>query len=589
VITRGLGDHDAIETAHDRIRQTVAHSLGAERKRTCHASIARALAAELPVCDADAVFGHFLAAGDRDSAKAVVVAAAESADRGLAFMRAAALYREAIALRAGPLDLLHRRLGDAFANAEHLGDAADAYLAGAAHATGAEALELRRLAAEDYLKSGREARGLSVLRVVLDEVDLPYPRSTELALASFLWHEAKLRVSPLRRRVRAAQSVGGADLARIDAAFSASTGLLLSDPLRAADYASRGLVHALEAGEPVRLCRALAVSSGNHASRGEGGRSRAESLVRAAQRIAQDIEEPRPRALALLAAGTVHFMLGEWRSARADLERADRLLRTSCRAVAWELALSESWMCNVLILSGELREAALRVPAAMADARTREDRFAIDYMVYPACIARIVADDLDGALEVASLGAAGESELLSAGRWGAFISACSIDRYRGDGAAAWRRSLAQVPALERSMLWRSAMVRVFSAYECGLSALAAAAVDHDRRRALRAVDRWAKQLAGEKLRYAPALGHLLRAGACAARDDHPGARSALDHAIPRLDVADLGYLAACARHRKGELTGGTYGKDLLAQSAAFFTKQGIVRVDRCLAMSAPGF
>ncbi|CAN5769774.1 hypothetical protein BH11MYX4_BH11MYX4_10390 [soil metagenome] len=91
VVTRGLGDEDAIETAHDRVRETVAQSLGAERKRACHAGIARALAAELPACDSDAVFGHFLAAGDTGSARTVVVAAAEAADRGLAFMRAAAL------------------------------------------------------------------------------------------------------------------------------------------------------------------------------------------------------------------------------------------------------------------------------------------------------------------------------------------------------------------------------------------------------------------------------------------------------------------------------------------------------------------
>jgi eukaryotic-like serine/threonine-protein kinase len=590
VVTRGLGDDDSIETAHDRVRETVAHSLGAERTRACHAGIARALAAELPACDSDAVFGHYLAAGDLESAKGVVVAAAEAADRSLAFMRAAVLYREAIRLRAGPLDLLHRRLGDALANAEHLGDAADAYLAGASHAKGGDALELRRLAAEDYLKSGRDARGLAVLRAVLDEVDLPYPRSNERAIASLIWHEAKLHVAPLRRRLRAAQSVGAADLARIDVAFSAATGLALSDPLRGADYASRGLLLALDASEPVRLCRALALASGNAASRGEGGRSRAEDLVRASERIAQEIDEPRPRALALLAAGTVHFLLGEWRSARSDLERADRILRESCRAVAWELANTQSWTCNVLILSGELREAARRVPALMDEARGREDRFAISHLVYPTCISSIVADDLEGALEIASVGgAADETQIFSAGRWGGFISACSVDRYRGDGAAAWRRVESQIAALERSMLWRSAMVRVFSSYECGLSALSAAASGHDRRDALRAVDRWAKDLAKEKLRYAPGLGDLLRAGASAVRGDRGGALNALDSAIPRLDGADLGYLAACARHRKGEITGGGYGRELLEQTTEFFTNQGIVRSDRCLAMSAPGF
>ena len=138
------------------------------------------------------------------------------------------------------------------------------------------------------------------------------------------------------------------------------------------------------------------------------------------------------------------------------------------------------------------------------------------------------------------------------------------------------------------MLWRSAMVRVFSSYECGLSALAAAAANHDRRNALRFADRWAKDLSKDKLRYAPALGDLLRAGSSAVRGDRTAALNALDSAVPRLHAADLGYLAACARHRKGELTGGGYGRDLLDRSTTFFKAQGIVRPDRCLAMSAPG-
>lgn len=177
VVTHGLGDDDSIEPAHDRVRETVAQSLGEERRRACHAGIARALAAETPLLDAEAVFVHYRAAGDTESAKGFVMAAAEAADRSLAFLRAAALYQAAIELRAGALDVLYRRLGDACANAGRLAEAADAYLGGARHANAAEALELRRLAAEDYLKSGRDARGLEVLRPVLDEVALPYPRS----------------------------------------------------------------------------------------------------------------------------------------------------------------------------------------------------------------------------------------------------------------------------------------------------------------------------------------------------------------------------------------------------------------------------
>jgi len=166
---------------------------------------------------------------------------------------------------------------------------------GRAHAPAGEALELRRLAAEDYLKSGRDARGLDVMRAVLDDVGLPYPRTKQRALASLLFSEARLRVAPLRGRLRAAQTIDASHLARIDVAFAAGTGLSQSDPLRGADYASKGLLLALEAGEPARLCRALAVAAGNVATRGERERSRgrAEALVRAAERIAVEIDEPR--------------------------------------------------------------------------------------------------------------------------------------------------------------------------------------------------------------------------------------------------------------------------------------------------------
>ncbi|MBX3192615.1 MAG: protein kinase [Labilithrix sp.] len=589
VVTRGLGNDDPIEIAHARIRDTIKKSLAEDRRKACHAGIARALAAHDTRADLDVVFEHFLAAGDLESAKSSVLVAAEAAEESLAFLRAAALYRHAIRLRAGALGALHRKLGDAFANAERLGDAADAYLAGAAHASANEALELRILAAEDYLKSGRDERGLSVLVPVLEEVDLPYPRSQKRALASILWHEAKLRTAPLRRRLRSPQSLRGRDLVRIDVAYAASTGLSMSDPMRGADYASRGLWLALEAGEPVRTCRALAVAAGNTAARGEGGRKRAEELARAAQRIAQEIDEPRTRALAHLAAGIVHFLLGEWRGAISELGLADGSLRESCRAVAWELATTQSWSLNALILVGDLQTASVRAPGLLDEARGREDRFATMHLVYSTCISRLAADDVAGALEIASVGRAGDPGVLTAGQWAALLSACSVDRYRGDAAAAWQRTRAESKVLEKSMLWQSATVRTFSCYERGLSAIAAAAAGHDRRAALRAAEGWARALGRERLKFAPALGHLIQAGASAARGNRGDALRALDAAIPALETADLGYLSACARHRKGELLGGDAGKRIVEQSSAFFSQQGIVRPERCLAMSAPGF
>jgi len=111
----------------------------------------------------------------------------------------------------------------------------------------------------------------------------------------------------------------------------------------------------------------------------------------------------------------------------------------------------------------------------------------------------------------------------------------------------------------------------------------------DERELLAVVDRAAKRLAREKLRYAPAMSHQLRACAAAARGDRDGARSALEATVPLLDGADLGYLAACARHRLGALVGGTGGSELKERALDFFAAQGFRNVERCLAMSVPGF
>jgi hypothetical protein len=67
------------------------------------------------------------------------------------------------------------------------------------------------------------------------------------------------------------------------------------------------------------------------------------------------------------------------------------------------------------------------------------------------------------------------------------------------------------------------------------------------------------------------------------------AEEQLDLAISGLARVDMGYLASCAKARRGALVGGAAGRELLEASTEQLMKQGIVNVERCLEMSAPGF
>src|SRR5581483_3121357 len=109
----------------------------------------------------------------------------------------------------------------------------------------------------------------------------------------------------------------------------------------------------------------------NAAAVGRPGRRRAGELVAAAERIAQQIDDPYTRASALLGGAFKSFFLGEWRAARERMGLAEGILRSKCRAVEWEIAQAQTIACNTQILMGELREASRRVPVVLEEARAR--------------------------------------------------------------------------------------------------------------------------------------------------------------------------------------------------------------------------
>ncbi|HEU4533694.1 MAG TPA: hypothetical protein VFS00_06235, partial [Polyangiaceae bacterium] len=311
-----------------------------------------------------------------------------------------------------------------------------------------------------------------------------------------------------------------------------------------------------------------------------------------ARALGERIGDPRVLALAQFAAAHIPLLFGDWAEAQARLREAERLLSERCRGVHWETSLARAWLCTVLIFLGRLGEARRDAFELLHEASERGDRFARTHVIYAACVAYIVDDEAAVARRVVDeLFRDAPPDRYTSAHWGALVSNVSLDRYEGDGPGAWRRMSEAWPALRRSLLLRVQMVRVFAHFERALCALAAADAAGDEAEAaplVRSAEADARRLAREDVPYARAMGRYALAAVLAARGQGPAALAALRAAVDECEAAKLGYFAACARDRYGELLGAA-GAAERGASRVYFAQEGVRAPERCLAMSAPGY
>jgi hypothetical protein len=133
------------------------------------------------------------------------------------------------------------------------------------------------------------------------------------------------------------------------------------------------------------------------------------------------------------------------------------------------------------------------------------------------------------------------------------------------------------------------MMRVCTTFERALCALSAAEDGGDRAALWRLAERCGRELLSDRPDYAAPMGHHVLGCLLAAKGQAEPAMTELELAISGLSRVDMGYLASCAKARRGALVGGEAGRELLKASTEQLVNQGIVNVERCLDMSAPGF
>ena len=569
-------DLGEIEIYHDRIRDAVVTRLGPEALRDYHRALALALESS-GSADPETLAVHFQATEEVSRAREYAAEAASRAGQALAFDRAARLYRLALDLLADH-DVgderyrLRLKLGEALANAGRSREAAETYLQAVGHSGTIDPFEAQRHAAEQLLISGHVDRGMAILRHVLRTVGLRLPRRSWKALLDLWWHRLRLRLRGLEFEERSRAECSPQTLQRIDACWSVEVGLCLVDVLRASQFHTRHLLLALDAGEPERVARGLAMEVFFGAMEGAGG----EEILERARRLAGRLSARYPASLTELASGMHACAQGRWQEALDCLEKAEWRLREARTGVAWELDTARHFRVLALLQLGRWPELFADLPSLVGPAREQGNLYLEIHLQHWVESFRQLVDDRPAEVE-ATLAETAESwsqEGFHFQHFGQLHAGAQAALYQGQGSRAWRLLSRKWEALTGSMIQRIEMVLIFShdlRARCALAAAVELAQDEEHpqapagsRRRLDSRRSWllsqAEAGAGALERagasWPAALAGMLRAGVASVRGARGTALAQLEIAAGRFEASDMPVHAGIARWRYSLLSSG---------------------------------
>lgn len=377
----------------------------------------------------------------------------------------------------------------------------------------------------------------------------------------------------------------------IDISRSVAIGISIVDVIRGADYQTRSLLLALEAGEPSRIALALGWEAVHVACQGRPVWRRTERLVRAATSLADRLGNPHALGMASLSAGAAEFLIGRYRRALEFADRAEAIFRDRCTGVIWELDTTRIFALWSLWSLGRLAELGTRCQEIFHEARERGDRYMLATPgPYVGAFIPLALDDVEGARRFARQ-ALGEwsHQGFHIQHLNFYYGSLYIDSYAGDAAAAWRRIKETERLLQSSLLLRIEQVQADVIQHAGRCAVAMAAVSAGPGPLLRHAEKSARRLDRQQLPWTRAHAQGIRAAVANVRGDTVRAERLLADAVQRFEIADMGLFAASARHHLGQLRGGDTGRAMVEQAEAWMRAQSIVNPSRMASCLVPGF
>ncbi len=566
--TRRVNGQMILQPAHDHVRVAVLASLDVESRASWHEALAKAYEhVQGPEqLDSQAVVEHWLAAGHPAKAAQHAVGAAVRAEEALAFRRAAELYD--IAMTHGPWDTLGQRdllakKANALVCAGQLDEAAAIYEHAAQLLNDDEAIDLERLRIEALLRRGRLDDALPAAEKLLGQIGVRTGFLTSRTKLATQWMQQKLR--GLEYVERSADQIKLGELQRIDVLYSIVSGLAFADPSLGRVLQAELLRAALECGEPVRVCRALAQEVCYAAAGGSRNANAVAAVGARLRAIAERVGHPHVIGLADTAIGIAAYMGGQWKVARTSLEAGLDVLREHGAGVRWEIDIGETYWLASLCQLGEWRELSRQAQMVLRDALERGDVVSqLGARTGHSSLAWLALNRVDDARAQLAAAEATLAPGFHLPHVFATIAACNIELYAGNIAAAAARLTAAWPHIERMGVLRIQHLRI--ELELIRARVALAERERPREERARAARLIADELIKEGAAWSIGIGQMIRAAAQVTRGDHDGALGTLRAAEEALQGAGMAGWCEVAKLRRNRLEGGT-GAQARAEAA----------------------
>ncbi|MBI3131229.1 MAG: protein kinase [Acidobacteria bacterium] len=586
-MVRMLGSAAArmLEPYHDRIREAVLGTLAPAALSAHHRALALAFEATGRL-DPEALVRHFEGAGEPGRAAVYAAQAGDRASGALAFERAARFYQKALELGAPQPQALRVKRGEALAHAGFGQRAGRAYLEAVEGATPEDAMHLKRLAADRFIRSGHFDEGIPILKELVKAVGLRWPTTRLQAIGSLLLHRIQLQLRGLRFEAREPHQIPAQELLRMEVCRVAAAGLSTVDPLRGIDFQTRHLLMALESGEPLNLARSLALETALRSAKGLAGAEVTARFQRTTLAHAERMGHPEALARAYVAAGIVASSEGRWNEVSPWMEKAQAIADQHPQALVYDIHFAHFYGLGARLTMGHFDEARRRLPALLQAARERGDDFARLHFAAAIAAKLHLADDAPQLCR-SELAEAEEGWSRALGGFTmpdfyVLMTSIDADTYEGRPGEALARLARVAGPLKASGLLRVAGLNLTWHYLWALAALSAGPAHlPTARKAIAALER-------EKLAYGWPLAEQLRASAALLQGREAAALGHLRAAIPALERSFLMPQAHSARWALGHRIGGKEGKALLDQVAAWTQAQGIKRPDRYFRTCMPG-